>query len=153
MLPVKNILCPTDFSQSSIQSTDTVNKLAELFGSTVYLVNVVVPVPINEGYPGMIDTSSLNTEQLDMEIHNNAKESLKKMAAEHFSDAIEVKRTVLTGSPVDEITRFAKEQTIDLIIVPTHGRTGLRRLVMGSVAEGIIRHASCPVLVTRAEKE
>ena len=153
MLPVKNILCPTDFSQSSIKSTETVNKLAELFGSTVYLVNVVVPVPVNEGYPGMIDTSAMNTEQLDMEIHNNAKESLQKMAKEHFSENITVKKTVLTGSPVDEISRFAEDQNIDLIIVPTHGRTGLKRLVMGSVAEGVIRHSSCPVLVTRAERE
>ena len=79
------------------------------------------------------------------------REELKQMLAEVTVDAqLPVTRYVIAGSPAAAIVQFAKDQAVDYIVMPTHGRTGLARLLMGSVAEEVVRRASCPVLTVKA---
>ena len=77
---------------------------------------------------------------------------LGKVFRDRFSDAKyeKVKFEVAFGSPADEITRFAQDHSVELIVLPSHGRTGLMRMMIGSVAERVVRLAHCPVLVLRS---
>jgi nucleotide-binding universal stress UspA family protein len=74
------------------------------------------------------------------------RESTQRLVTEKIPDTVQVRSVVLAGNPSDEITRVAEEEGVDLIVIATHGHTGWRRFVFGSVAERVVRLAPCPVL-------
>ena len=140
MLP-KNILVPTDLSDGAEQALDYACELARTLGAKVHLLNVIgIPVL---GVPelGMALTSTM----IDSMIADNQK-ALDELAAAKGADGEVVLKT---GDARDLILQTVKELDVDLIVMGTHGRRGIRRALLGSVTESIVRSATCPVLTVR----
>jgi len=150
-LSIQNIIVPVDFSQMSVQAIQIAKQLARRFGASIHLTHVrqvnygadfVAPVPPIAPFSFM--PYAQNGEQ-------SALEELKKMANE--SGISSASCNVLSGAPpFDEICRLAQTVPGDVIVMPTHGRTGLKHVFLGSTAERIVQHSSCPVLVTRGNR-
>jgi nucleotide-binding universal stress UspA family protein len=130
MIRVTKILYPTDFSSYSNQAYFHAVGLAETYGASLTVVYVHTP-----GSPG--DKAHWQS-QLEQVRPANPK--------------IVVRHVLLEGDPAAEIARFAADAGIDVIVIGTHGRTGVDRLVMGSVAERVMREAPCSVLVVKLPK-
>ncbi|MCI0703985.1 MAG: universal stress protein [Planctomycetia bacterium] len=130
MIRVTTILYPTDFSSYSNQAYFHAVGLAEAYGASLTMVYVHTP-----GTPG--DKAHWK-EQLEQLRPANPK--------------IAVSHVLLEGDPATEIARYAADANIDVIVIGTHGRTGVERLVMGSVAERVMRESPCSVLVVKLPK-
>lgn len=143
MFPLKKILCPTDFSEPSLLAIEGASELAESSGAELILIHVVSPLPASPHPGGMhgFDTAAYLQEMLTY-----GRESTQRLITEKIPDTVQVRSVVLAGNPSDEITRVAEEEGVDLIVIATHGHTGWRRFVFGSVAERVVRLAPCPVL-------
>lgn len=131
----KKIVFPTDFSTSSDAALEHAAGLARDMGGRLLIVHVEEP-PLAYGggemYYGVPEPD-----------HGAVEKMLAKVKP-HTAD-VGYEHHLLIGSPADEIVRFADEQSADLIVMGTHGRSGLRRMLMGSVAEAVVRRANCPV--------
>jgi nucleotide-binding universal stress UspA family protein len=148
MLPVKKILCPTDFSEPSYEALKTADELAAHFGATLHIVNVVPVVPIVEAPIG-VESASFNVASYQQELEGQAEKSIKNLVASKISKGVTVVSDVLIGNDAGEILRYAQENGIDLIVIATHGRSGWRRFISGSVTEQVVRQAPIPVLTIR----
>jgi nucleotide-binding universal stress UspA family protein len=140
MLPISNILFPTDLSDRSRAAFPLAAALARDHRASLTLVHVreVPALPFAEF--GAVPPADLPTRD----------EVLAKLEAfEPPDEAINVEHVVADGSPAEEIVRVARERHSDLIVMGTHGRTGLSRLLLGSVAEEVMRRAPCPVLTLK----
>ena len=145
VMKIRNLLVPIDFSPSANKALVYALSFAEQFGAKVTLLNVVEPAvyPIELGYvPLEIDT-------LHRAMQNSARERLADIAAKRVPGRFRANTLVRVGRPHQEITKAAKELESDLIVIATHGYTGLKHAVMGSTAERVVRHAPCPVLTVR----
>lgn len=140
------ILVPTDFSHESYRAIQYARSLAQVFHSKVTLLHVLVPVAA----PDLVYGPLVWDEGKAEEAAGKQLERLKEKA--HFFSETEVHCLVKTGHPFQVVSDTAQENNTDLIIISTHGYTGFKHLLLGSVAERVIRHATCPVLVVR-EKE
>lgn len=143
MLP-KTILVPTDFSPNADQALDYACELAAKLGATIHLVHAVSAPP-----------SALQvalTEQIIENLLSEDRAVLEKLMRSRGEAAAFGSSTVDIGDPRDLILNTAKTRGADLIVMGTHGRRGLSRMVMGSVAENVLRHAPCPVLVIREKR-
>ncbi len=147
---IRNILVPIDFSKMSIQAIETANRLARRSDATVHLVHVydfVYPAGFMAPMPPFMPFSTIAFEQANKE---NLVRQLCALASKHGISPSGCHVREAGGAPVfDEVCRFAREIPADLIVMPTHGRTGLKHVVLGSTAERIVQHAPCPVFVTR----
>jgi universal stress protein A len=142
MLP-KVILVPIDFSHNSERALDYACDLASKLGSTVHLVHAI-------GSPPSALQTSL-TEDIIENLMNEHREALDKLVAARTTTTSFGASMVEVGDPRDTIVTAAKTVGADLIVMGTHGRRGLSRVMMGSVAEDVIRHAPCPVLAVRSK--
>lgn len=136
------VLSPTDFSDQSCQAVELA---LTMVARPDQLTVLHVAPPLNSfavGDPGMTWEVVSDEERA---------EQLRNMLLNRFSDDRfeNVRFEVLFGPPADEIARFAERDKSELIVLPSHGRTGLARLMIGSVAERVVRLAHCPVLVLR----
>jgi len=147
MLPFKRILCPTDFSEPACRAIKAAGELAETFSADLILVHVVGAIPALDTPTGMVgfDVSAYQSELTD-----SAEKSLKDRT-KHIPESVSVRTMVVHGEPAHEINCVAKEEDCDLIVVSTHGETGWRHRIFGSVTEKIIRHAECSVLTIHLE--
>jgi nucleotide-binding universal stress UspA family protein len=139
---LRKILVPLDFSDCSRMSFDCGVRLAREFRSELLLVHVIDPIC----YPFGGEYGAVHSARLMEEARASAQSEMKKMA-EHTNVKCSIR--IREGSPAREICQLAKRE-VDLIVAPTHGRTGLPHVLIGSVAEGVVRQASCPVLVVPA---
>jgi universal stress protein A len=140
--PFKRILVPVDFDQSSLKALEIAAKIAQQNGGTAFILHIV-PVDMDvSGMPQYVDLIK-RQENLD-------REKLAAIAKEHLA---QVKYEILDemGQPAEVIAEAAAKLSADLIVMVTHGRRGLARLVEGSVAEKVLRSAPCPVLAVRQE--
>jgi len=143
MLPIKKILCPTDFSEPSQRGIEVAVELAENFSAELILINVVTSTyPV--GAPGV--PPAYRVEEYHQEMMNFATESLEKMEREKVPQGVRRRKVVGQGNAADEIVEQAEREGVELIVIATHGWTGWRRFVFGSVAEKVVRMASIPVL-------
>ncbi len=110
-----------------------------------YLIYVVEPVI----YPPDFSMGQIAIPSVDLEMDKRAAEELEKLAKKEIPDGIRVKTLVKTGKPFIEILETASEENIDLIIIATHGHTGVEHILFGSTAEKVVRKAPCPVLTIR----
>jgi nucleotide-binding universal stress UspA family protein len=139
MLPLHTILHPTDFSEHSDYAFRLACSLARDYGARVVALHVATPTAV---------VYSEGAVPIDPEVFRaDAKEKLDHLEAPAAGPPLE--RRLAEGDPADEILRLAREAGADLIVMGTHGRTGLARLLMGSVAEQVVRRAPCPVLTIR----
>jgi len=150
MLPIKKILCPTDFSDFSYQALDVAVEFCEEFKAQLYLVHVIAPVPKAMGLP---TSASFDIPMYQKKLQEHNKEALDKILKEKVPDTIKAESIVTYGFEADNIVETAEEKDVDLIIIATHGRTGLKHFFLGSVAEKVLRHTSHPVLTVRATEE
>jgi universal stress protein A len=144
-IKLKSILVPMDFSPPARKALHYALSFAEQFGATITLLNVVEPAvyPTELGYiPVEIDT-------LHKTMNTSARERLAQLAQEQVPPPYRANTLVRVGTPYHEITAAAKELNVDLIVIATHGYTGLKHVVLGSTAERVVRHAPCPVLTVR----
>ncbi len=141
---IRSILVPVDFSRPSEKALDYAASLAGQFGAKLILLNVVEPFPTPDfAYSPMALDDNVIVAQ--------AQEHLKKVLARSGLDSAVVEKSLVRhGSPYAEITDAARTLKVDLIVISTHGYTGLAHVFMGSTAERVVRHAPCPVLVVRA---
>ena len=148
MLPIKNILCPTDFSEPSYEALMAADELASHFGATLHIINVVPLVPIVEAPIG-VESASFNVASYQQELEGQAEKSLRNLAEQKVSKGLKVITEVLIGNASGEVMRYALEKGCDMIVIATHGLSGWRRFISGSTTEQIVRQASCPVLTIR----
>ena len=146
MLKLHSILCPTDFSEFSDHAIRYACELAEKFQAEVHLLNVLQDYAAVA--PGSGEMFVPFTDWLP-ELRKQSEEQLAKQPGPEWASKVHVHRTTRVGAPVDEIVKYAKERGIDLIVQGTHGRRGVKHLLLGSVAENIVRYAPCPVLTVR----
>lgn len=156
MVSIKKILCPTDFSEPSYLALKTANELALHFSAELYFVHVVAPIPrlsvskVPEVHGGPHDFNiPLHLEKLEEE----ADARLHQVADERLSKELRVHHIVVHGRAADEIVRVAEKESVDLIVLATHGETGWRHFFFGSVAEKVVRMATHPVLTIRGAHE
>lgn len=155
MLPVKKILCPLDFSDYSIQALQAARELAEKLKARIIVNHVIADIPsIGTAY-GIVNYSphTVTMQKFMEEVEKTSFQELDRLIKKFGNNKIVFEKKVTVGVPVDEIVRLAKTENVDLIVLTTHGRTGLSRIFMGSVAEGVTRHAPCPVLSIRIKEE
>ncbi|MCA9270795.1 MAG: universal stress protein [Planctomycetales bacterium] len=136
---IKRILFPTDFSHTGDKAMQMAESLARDSGAKIIIVHVEEPPTAYGGgemYYGMIEPDLAQLKEMLAKV----KPSDPQIDYEHH---------MITGEPSDAIARFADEHQVDIIVLGTHGRTGLLRLLMGSVAEAIVRRSKCAVLCVK----
>ena len=142
-MPSKHILVPTDFSESSNQALDYAITFASKLQARLTVLHVVELFPL--GSADMTTVPEAYIEDLKREADRTMQLYLARITAAGLTGDV----VVTHGSALQEIMEVAKVQHVDLIIMGTHGRTGLPHLLLGSVAERLVRLAPCPVLVVR----
>jgi len=151
MRPIHHILVPTDFSNSATQALNTGIELAQRFDADLTLLHIVAPqyyLP-DMTEPMMPMMADMTTELV--QAANTRLAELEQSLNGNTTTHTEVETSQL--KPADAICQFSEQRTIDLIVIGCHGHSGLMHLLMGSTAEHVVRHASCPVLVTKQEQE
>lgn len=139
------IVTAIDFSESSDHAFNYALTLARQFASELVVMHVInEPVDLRGFY-----VPHISFEQLEKEIEESAQEMLKKFCQERLTDFPNYSIKLVTGIPCDEIVATAHEVQASLIVVGTHGRTGLDHIIFGSTAERVVRTANCPVLTVR----
>jgi universal stress protein A len=139
MLPIHTIVYPTDFSEPSGFAFRMACSLARDYNARLFVLHVIPPALVyGEGLIAPITDGH----------QDELREQMNKM--DPRDPRLIIERRLVEGDPATEILRVARELPCDLIVMGTHGRTGLGRLLMGSVAEQIVRKAPCPVLTVKA---
>jgi nucleotide-binding universal stress UspA family protein len=141
MLTIRTILHPTDFSQASRYAFQMACALARDYQARLIVLHVEAP-PMSTlgGFPAVPPLPvEYDRENLEKQLHR----------LQPPDSAMRVEHCLVPGDPVMEVLRVAREESCDLIVMGTHGRTGLRRLLMGSVAEQVVREAPCLVLTLK----
>ncbi len=137
----ETVIIATDFSEASLLALETGLRLAQDSEAQVHLLHVLNP-PVGMDPMGTVTPSIPDLEKA-------AKSQLENLVPENVPEGVTIHPVVLRGSPPKTIATFAREKDADLIVVGTHGRTGLGRLFMGSTAEALLRQAPCHVMVVK----
>jgi len=142
---IKNILWPTDFSPLSLAAADAARNFARQFGARLHVLHVA-PLLVADRTIGMETGGDLlvgrgDTRDLELKLDN--------LVSDYLSGVPDVDRVVRVGVAWNEICEYAKQASIDLIVIATHGQTGLKHVLLGSVSERVVQHAHCSVLVVK----
>lgn len=138
MAMLKKILAPTDFSELSAEGVRYACHLAKDVGAQVIVLNVIV-----------LDESNA-TSKREMEQHKQRLEEFVAKTVAHHSADLKIREVVVAGQPYGAIVDCAENEKVDLIVISSHGRGGLSRMLIGSVTDKLLRGATCPVLVVPA---
>lgn len=142
---IKKVLVPIDFSDYSKSALRYAVNFAKSFNAEILLIYVVEPII----YPPDFSMGQIAMPTINTDWDNRAKEELDKLAKNEITNNGNVKTIIKTGKPFAEIIETAKEEDIDLIIIATHGHSGVEYILFGSTAEKVVRKAPCPVLTLR----
>ena len=142
MIEFSKILYVTDFSESSEYAGQYAISIAGKYGCRLYVAHVVEPFTYADDFGIDYGAQLREMEATARRLLDNTAASMKRTGAD-------VESILLSGNPSAEIVKFAKEETIDLIVMATHGRSGVEHLLMGSVAEKILRKSPCPVMTVK----
>ncbi len=146
-MSVTRVLIPVDFSEDSLHAADYGADLAKRFNAEVILLYVVEPIYYAAPVDMYATSPSLAT--LLVEQRESARKQLAELMTKLEKQRLRVTALLKTGAPAHVIPDTAKRTKADLIVMATHGRTGLAHVLMGSVAERVVRMAECPVLTVR----
>lgn len=146
MIKMKAILHPTDFSETSKHALKYAVSFAEQYEAKLYILHVIEEIT-GAMYFDMLQTPPLA--QLMTEIEAQAKTALENLLTPEMKEKVRFELLIRRGVPFLETVKAAAELQCDLIVCGTHGRTGLKHALFGSVAEKIVRKAPCPVLSVR----
>jgi nucleotide-binding universal stress UspA family protein len=146
MISLNKILVPVDFSEHSTKAVRYGAELAAKFGAELHLFHAIE----TRAY-AYDETATYFPPEPIAEVESAALKELDKVKIE-AADQVHVIRNVARGNPFVEIVRYARDNTVDLIVIGTHGRGAIAHMLLGSVAERVVRKAPCPVLVVRGEQ-
>ena len=142
---ISKVLVPIDFSDYSKNALKYAVNFVKHFHAQLILIYVVEPVI----YPPDFSMGQIAIPSVDLDMDKRAIDELNKLAELEIPADIKVKSIVKTGKPFIEIIEIAEDENIDLIIIATHGHTGMEHILFGSTAEKVVRKAPCPVLTLR----
>jgi len=148
MIEFKRILCPTDFSEASAEAFPYAIELGRPHGAEIFFIHVVhvlPPPPADYGFPSEIV-------EFAAALRKDAEKRIDRFLSERVPSGVRYHTLMSQGHAADEILDAAEKHRIDLITIATHGHTGLRHLVFGSVAEKVVRMATIPVLTVRRKE-
>jgi universal stress protein A len=140
MLPIRIILCPTDFSERSAYAFDVACSMARDYRARLVALHVLEPPIVHSDLIAPVTNDAAYEETMRHRLSQLVKPQLR----------IQVEHVLSEGEPASEIIRFANGMNADLIVMGSHGRGGLARVLMGSVAEQVLRRASCPLMIVKA---
>jgi len=141
MVEIKTIAIPVDFSEVSSVIAEWGKALAKRLGAKIVLINVIEDISAFN-----VATDAKTLQELEKTLLERAREYMQSFLSKHFSDFPQVKSVITKGKVVEKIIEVAKENKADLIIMGTHGRKGLDKIIFGSVAEGVVKYSPIPVL-------
>ncbi len=150
MVPKKILLC-TDFSENSEPARIWALDFAQAFGAGVLILHVINASRL--GYPAFDDGIPFDLQQVMETLEESVAKNLAELSEKCKKVVPDVAAYSRTGVPAGEIVRFAQAQDIDLIVMGTHGWTGIKHLILGSTAENVVRTADCPVLTVKSSPE
>jgi universal stress protein A len=150
LIPKKILFC-TDFSDNSLSARLLALEYARVFGAQLFVLHVVNSRLL--GYPTFADRIPLEISVVQKTIEEGVRQELELIINDCRRDLENVSGHFKVGAPVEEILAFAKERAADLIILGTHGWTGVKHLLLGSTAENVLRTAECAVLVVRSDSQ
>lgn len=145
MNKIQKVLVPIDFSDYSIQALRYAVDLVKIFGAKMVLTYVIEPFV----YAADFTMAQAAIPDIESDTKEHALTELNKLIDNEIGNDIETEVAIRTGKPFMEINDLASEEDIDLIIIATHGHTGVEHLLFGSTAEKVVRKAPCPVLTLR----
>lgn len=148
MKRLRRVLHATDFSTASKRALEMAAELAKQNGAELLLVHVLVP---HVTYPQDTYADPAFYLELEKTVRRQAQSSLDALVAKVKKAKVKVAGLLLRGSAHDQIVRAAKNRRADMVVIGTHGRTGISKLLMGSVAGRVIAAAACPVLTVRGK--
>jgi universal stress protein A len=150
MITMHRIVVPIDFSEYSKKSLRYATEFAVSFQSEILLVYVIEPI----AYPADFSFGQIALPMSDADLRQRAEAQLQRLIDTEIQGRLVARAAVRAGKPSSEIVQYAKEEEADLIIIATHGHSGVEHVLFGSTAERVIRKAPCPVLSIRdKEKE
>jgi nucleotide-binding universal stress UspA family protein len=158
-LDFKRILCPLDLSSFSLDALKLAVKIAGADGATLYLLHVI-DNPFDELYmssitqtdPALLElykSEPLKRSQILAATVRHSEVLLKQFCHDWVQSVPKVRYIIESGNPFETILDVAETRRVDLIVLATHGRTGIKRVLIGNVAEKVVRHATCPVLTVK----
>ncbi len=149
MIHLSKILVPTDFSEYSNNGLSFGCALADRFGAELHLLHVFQDLTERATEDGFTFVIAEELQKAQDSFQEGLRRKLEALPDADWDEKINTVREMRTGTPFVEIIRYAKENSIDLIVMGTHGRTGIPHLLLGSVAEKVVRKAPCSVLTVR----
>ncbi len=148
MLSIKKILAPVDFSDASVQGLAAASELAGLFRAELLVANIIPVLPPQPSDPNF----TFEVPEYENILHKDAEAKLAELIKTSIPAGIAARAVLGHGHPAKEVIRLAEEEKVDLIVIATHGHSGWHHLLLGSVAEKVIRHAPCPVFAVRERR-
>ncbi|RLA04717.1 MAG: universal stress protein [Gammaproteobacteria bacterium] len=142
VLSAKHVLAPLDFSDPSMKSLDAAVELAKSYEGKVLIAYVAEPAPFS---PELV----VSADGYEKKVTEKAQKRLEEICQKHIADGVETSYQICFGNPYDEIIDLANSKQVDLIVMATHGHSGLRHLLIGSTTEKVVRAATCPVLTMK----
>jgi nucleotide-binding universal stress UspA family protein len=147
LLPLTKVLWPTDFSEPADRALEVATKLCSIFSAELIMIHAISPINMTPptggaagfGYPELMEDLTVSAEK-----------SLQEWRQNKVPKDVNSRYQVFTGNPADQIVEVAQTESADIIVIATHGLTGWRRFIFGSVAERVVRLAACPVLTIPA---
>ena len=147
MLPCKKILVAIDFSNACFEALKAANELASCFAAELLLVHVRHPDPWP---PDLLAVPGFDMEASEQQLAKNARQKLEHVAETRVPQKIEKRLILKKGDPGHEILQTAESEAVNLIVIATHGMSGWHHYVHGAVAQRVIHHTPCAVLVVRS---
>jgi nucleotide-binding universal stress UspA family protein len=142
---LKKILVPQDFSEYSLHALRYAVTFAELFKSELIVLHIVEPIV----YPADFSFGQVSIPAMEEEIRKHSEEQLNELVEKEIPAGIRATPIIRVGKPFIEIVEVAKGENADLIVISSHGRTGMDHVLFGSTADKVVRKAPCPVLTIR----
>ncbi len=146
---LNKILCPTDFSEASLRGLEAAIDLATLFQASIKVMYVLPVLPYKPDNPNY----EFEVPEYEALLHRDSEKQLDEIIKTKVPASIKCEAVIGHGSAAKEIVRTAEEDKVDLIVIATHGHSGWHHLILGSVAEKVIRHAPCPVFAVRENRK
>ncbi len=147
MIKLQNILCPLDFSENSLEALKYATHTALREDATLYLIHIVDSRVYDYGGPIYEPVIPAMKSKIDQASKDRLRDKLLEKVPKEIRDRVEM--VITFGVPFVEIIRAARDYDVDLIVMGTQGRTGVSHILIGSVAERVVRKAPCPVLTVK----
>ncbi len=148
MPEIKKILFPVDFTGATTKIMPFVKDMVKAFNAKLYILHVIRSPEEFAGF----EMGPAWYAAMEKDLKEGAKKSMKRLVVEELDDIDDVETAIEVGDIVDTIIKYVEDNDIDMIIIGTHGRKGLEKVMFGSVAEGVIKDAPCPVLTINPYK-